>query len=444
MVLSLQQILLHKLIIAYRTLFATSKYALECQGIFCEARLGAFGMLNKTFKTIQEFIRLESSGGAVLFAAAVFALILDNSPLSWVYHALLSASFAIHLGPVVLDKSLLHWVDDGLMTIFFFLVGLEIKREIFEGELNTLSKLSLPGIAAIGGMIFPALIYVFINWGHPVNIRGWAIPTATDIAFALGVLAVLGSRIPSTLKVFLTALAILDDIGAILIIAIFYTASLSYLSLALALFGIVGLWLLNSMGVKRLTPYCVVGFILWLCVLKSGIHATLAGVVVAFAIPLAGNARRPHSPLRKMEHYLHPWVAFGVLPLFAFFNAGISFSGMGVESVLHRIPIGIILGLFIGKQLGVFIASWLAVKCKIASLPRGANWLSVYGIALICGIGFTMSLFIGTLAFNGADGNHATMLRLGVMIGSFLSGLLGYLVLRSVGWATRRSSPLNN
>jgi NhaA family Na+:H+ antiporter len=315
------------------------------------------------------------------------------------------------------------------MVIFFFLVGLEIKREILEGELNSLSKFALPGFAAVGGMVIPAIIYAAFNSHHPASLQGWAIPTATDIAFALGILSLLGSRVPVSLKIFLTALAILDDLGAIVIIAIFYTKNISAISLALAGVCMILLLILNLMGVRRIGAYVLVGIIMWICVLKSGIHATLAGVILAMAIPLRDEKDPTISPLRNIEHGLHPWVAFLVLPVFAFFNAGVSYDGISLSTFVHPIPLGIGLGLFLGKQIGVFGAAWLAVKSNFAKLPQGASWSWIYGISLLCGVGFTMSLFIGTLAFNGADQTNAVLVRFGVLVGSFASGLLGYLVL---------------
>lgn len=390
-------------------------------------------VINRTIKTIQEFIKLESAGGIILFIMAILAVIIDNSGFQSLYTEMQNLPFSIQIGSIGLEKPLILWVNDGLMAIFFFLVGLEIKREVLAGELNSLAKLALPGIAAIGGMVVPALIYVWFNYHEGVNLRGWAIPTATDIAFALGLLAVLGSRVPVSLKVFLTALAILDDLAAIVIIAIFYTHSMSVMSLTLAAICLVILFLLNFSGVKIVSPYVIVGIILWICVLKSGVHATLAGVALAMAIPLKDKKDPHNSPLRQVEHALHPWVAFAILPIFAFFNAGVSFAGIRLHTFVDPLPLGIALALFLGKQLGVFGASWLAVKAGIAKLPHGTNWLWIYGIAVVCGIGFTMSLFIGTLAFNEVDTNYAVMVRLGVIVGSLASGILGYAVLYLAG-----------
>ncbi len=386
-------------------------------------------VIDRAIKTIQEFISIEASSGIILLAMAILAIVIDNTYFSGYYNALLSVPVRVELGVVTISKHLVDWVNDGLMAIFFLLVGLEIKREVFEGELNSLAKIILPGFAAIGGMLIPALIYLAINYDDSVSRIGWAIPTATDIAFALGVLTLLGKRVPVALKVFLTALAILDDLGAILIIAIFYTHDLSYISLILAAVCLITLFVFNLSGVRILTPYILVGMVLWVCVLKSGVHATLAGVALAFAIPLRDRKNSDNSPLRDLEHALHPWVAFGVLPIFAFFNAGLSFAGVTLKTFFNPIPLSIALGLFFGKQIGVFGFSWFAVKTKLARLPNGVNWHWLYGVSLLCGIGFTMSLFIGTLAFNEQGTEYAVLVRMGVLVGSFVSGLIGYMIL---------------
>jgi NhaA family Na+:H+ antiporter len=324
------------------------------------------------------------------------------------------------------------------MAVFFFLVGLELKREVLEGDLASRDQIILPGIAAVGGMAAPALIYIVFNIGDDEAMRGWAIPAATDIAFALGILALLGSRVPVTLKIFLTALAIIDDLGAIVIIAIFYTVDLSVISLALAAIALIALALMNLLGVKRIAPYMLVGVVLWVCVLKSGVHATLAGVALAMAIPLRvdeGGDRPP--PLRRLEHALHPWVAFFVLPVFGFANAGVTLSDIRLDWLVQPIPLGVALGLFVGKQIGVFGGVWLAVKVGVARLPEGSNWMMVYGVCLLTGIGFTMSLFIGGLAFD--DVAHVTFVKIGVLLGSIVSGVAGYVVLRL---AIRRRAPV--
>ncbi|MHA7841556.1 MAG: Na+/H+ antiporter NhaA [Gammaproteobacteria bacterium] len=383
-------------------------------------------------RTIQKFIQLESSGGIILFAMAMLALLMDNSPLRELYNDLLTVKLTISLSSYGLSKPLVLWINDGLMAIFFLLVGAEIKREFFEGELNTLSKAMLPSIGAIGGMIIPALIYVAINYkaANTITLQGWAIPTATDIAFALGVLTLLGSRVPSCMKIFLTALAIMDDLGAIVIIALFYTANLSGAFLWMAGVCLLGLWALNRKNIVSFMPYSILGVILWFCVLKSGVHATLAGVAVAFAYPLRNLKKSHQSPIRDLEERLHPWVVYGVLPLFAFANAGLPLQGLSFSTLLTPVPLGIILGLFLGKQIGIFGSCWLAVKTGLARLPEGANWHYIYGVSLICGIGFTMSLFIGTLAFSEADAGIMPLVRLGVLSGSLLAGTVGYGILR--------------
>ncbi len=380
-------------------------------------------------KIFREFIQLESSAGIILFFTAVLAMIIDNTCVAHYYESFFNTKITVAVGDFILEKPLLLWINDGFMAIFFLLVGLEIKREMFEGELNSLSKAMLPAIAAVGGMVVPALIYIYLNKNNALAIQGWAIPVATDIAFSLGILAVLGSRIPVSLKVFLTALAIFDDIGAIVVIAVYYTAHISMTLLLLALIMVLILVLLNRFRVYHMGPYFVVGAILWVCVLKSGIHATLAGIILAFAIPLKNIDHPRKSMLHQLEHQLHPWVAFGILPLFAFANAGVSFAGMTVKHLLAPIPLGIMLGLFVGKQIGVWCSTMLGVRMGFAKLPNGVTPIGVYGIALLAGVGFTMSLFIGTLAFP-LYGAHAAYVRMGVIAGSLLSGALGYLVLR--------------
>jgi Na+:H+ antiporter, NhaA family len=370
----------------------------------------------------------EATGGILLICAAALALLLSNSVFSGFYDSLLSVPVVVQIGALSIDKPLLLWINDGLMAIFFFLVGLEIKRELCEGELSTWQQASLPAIAALGGMVVPALIYLAINRSDPVAVHGWAIPAATDIAFALGVLALLGNRVPVALKVFLLALAILDDLGAIVIIAIFYTEDLSFLSLSIAMLGACILLFLNWRGVKRIAPYLLVGLVMWICILKSGVHATLAGVVVALAIPLHGRRIDSPSPLKQLENTLHPWVVFGVMPIFAFANAGVSLQGLTLGDLLAPIPLGIALGLFVGKQLGIMGFAWAGQRLRLCRLPKGIGWRHMYGVAVLAGIGFTMSLFIGTLAFNDAE--RARDVRLGVLSGSLLSALTGYLILR--------------
>ena len=377
--------------------------------------------------TLARFLQLEAAGGLLLIAAAVLALILNNSPLSWLYTDFLDAPVVAQIGALKIAKPALLWINDGLMALFFLLIGLEVKREILDGQLSNPSQIVLPGAAAIGGMVVPALIYWFLNRDNPGALAGWAIPTATDIAFALGVLALLGKRVPVSLKLFLMTLAIIDDLGAIVIIAVFYSGTLSTLSLALAAACIAALVAMNRMGAVKLGPYMIVGLILWVCVLKSGVHATLAGVTLAFCIPLrTKNAET--SPLLTLEHALHPWVAYGILPLFAFANAGLSLSGVTLESFTHHVPMGIAVGLLLGKTVGVFGLTWLAVKIGIASLPAGANWGQILGVAILCGIGFTMSLFVGSLAFAPGTSEYAGMDRMGILTGSLLAALLGYAV----------------
>ena len=373
------------------------------------------------------FIQHEAAGGIVLLVAAVLALVLANSPAAWLYDSLLGTPVVVQVGALRLDKPLLLWINDGLMAIFFFLVGLEIKRELIEGELSVGRQALLPAIAAIGGMAVPALIYAAVNWGDVEAMQGWAIPAATDIAFALGVLALLGSRVPVSLKIFLLAVAIIDDLGAILIIALFYTYDLSFAALVLAGAGIAGLLALNVAGVTRLTPYAVLGLVIWVCVLKSGVHATLAGVVTALAVPLRTAAADEPSPLAWAEESLHPWVTYGVLPLFAFANAGVSLAGMTPASVLEPIPLGIALGLLLGKPIGIFLATYAAIRAGLGTWPEGSTRLQVLGVSALGGIGFTMSLFIGLLAF--PEPAFAADVRLGVLGGSLLSATLGTLLL---------------
>jgi len=387
---------------------------------------------------IREFLRMEAAGGVLLVIAAVLALLLANSPAGGLYVALLDTPVVVQVGALTLAKPLLLWVNDGLMAIFFLLVGLEIKREVMEGELSTPARAALPGIAALGGMAVPAAVYLALAGGDPAAARGWAIPAATDIAFAVGVLALLGNRAPASLKVFLLALAILDDLGAIVIIALFYTAELSPVSLALAAVGLAGLVALNRMGVVRLAGYVLLGIFLWVCVLKSGVHATLAGVALAFAIPLRTGGPRGASPLHTVEHALHPWVVYGILPVFAFANAGVSLAGLSVDALFAPVPLGIALGLFLGKQAGVMGATWAAIRLGVGALPAGATWMQFYGMALLTGIGFTMSLFIGGLAFT--DEGYGVAVRIGVLSGSLLSAVAGYVVLRFI--AVRRRPPV--
>jgi Na+:H+ antiporter, NhaA family len=373
-----------------------------------------------------EFLRLEAIGGLMLAAAAAVGLIWANAPGADLYQRMLSLPVSLRVGDAGLAKPLLLWVNDGLMAIFFLLVGLEIKREVIDGELSTRDRLALPVLAAVGGMAAPALIYVSINFSDPAAIRGWAIPAATDIAFALGLAALLGGKAPASLKILLSAVAIIDDLGAIVIIALFYTSELSIISLGLAGVGLAALVALNRAGIMRLAPYMLVGIFLWVCVLKSGVHATLAGVALAFAIPI-GDEHSGVRPLYQLEHALHGWVAYAILPIFALANAGVSLTGMTLATLMKPIPLGIIAGLVLGKPIGVMSAGFVGVRLGIAELPAGLGWPQFFGMALLTGIGFTMSLFIGSLAFEEVA--QQTNIRLGVLIGSLVAGLAGYLAL---------------
>jgi len=376
---------------------------------------------------LNKFFQSEAKSGIILFFAAIAAIISKNSAFSDIYNTFLETHIHIAVGDVHINKPSLLWINDGLMAVFFLLVGLEIKREFLEGELSNMSKACLPLMAAIGGMLFPALVYLYFNFDTPEDIKGWAIPAATDIAFALGVLALFGKRIPNSLKIFLLALAIIDDLGVIVIIAFFYTANLSVLSLLWAALGIALLVIFNSLNVRRIAPYILVGIFIWVCVLKSGIHATLAGVLIALTIPLRTEGKKM-PPALKLEKNLYPWVSLLILPLFAYGNAGVSLKELNLTSFFHDVSLGIALGLFIGKQVGVMLFTWLSIKFKLAELPKNVTWMQIYGTSLLTGIGFTMSLFIGTLAFQGTE--YAMLIRVGVISGSLLSGLAGYFVLK--------------
>jgi len=382
------------------------------------------------------FFQLEAASGLLLIAAAVMALIINNSPLSYLYNGLLDVPVAVQVGALNIAKPLLLWINDGLMALFFLLIGLEVKREVVDGHLSKPAQVILPATAAVGGMVVPALIYWFINRDNPAAVAGWAIPTATDIAFALGVLALLGKRVPVSLKLFLMTLAIIDDLGAIIVIALFYSGTLSSVSLLLAAACLVALVAMNRLGVVKLGPYMIVGLILWVCVLKSGVHATLAGVALALCIPLrTRNAET--SPLLSLEHALHPWVAYAILPIFAFANAGVSLAGMTVDNFTHPVPMGIAVGLLLGKTVGVFGLTWLAVKLRLAALPEGAGWGQILGVAILCGIGFTMSLFVGSLAFAPGSSDYAGMDRMGILTGSFFAAVIGYAVIAMASRKTR-------
>ncbi|MCE9685333.1 Na+/H+ antiporter NhaA [Shewanella sp. AS16] len=390
-------------------------------------------------KAIRDFLSQESAGGILLLVAVALAMLFANSPLSGLYQSLLGTEFQLRLGELDINKPLLLWINDGLMALFFLLIGLEVKRELLEGALSSVAKASLPSFAALGGMLFPAAIYLLFNHGDPVTQVGWAIPAATDIAFALGIMALLGSRVPVALKVFLLALAIIDDLGVIVIIALFYSSDLSMLSLAIAALAILVLVILNRSGVTSLTPYGLFGFILWVAVLKSGVHATLAGVIIAFCIPL--RAKDGSSPSEQLEHSLHPWSTFLILPLFAFANAGVALGAMALTDIVSPVPVGIALGLLLGKPLGVLGFSYLAVKLRLAELPSGIGWRQIMPVAVMCGIGFTMSMFIASLAFEHSGRDYGDLARLGILLGSMLAAGIGYFWLARVlpAGAPRRS-----
>lgn len=388
-------------------------------------------MIDSQQSSITKFLKQESAGGILLVFAALLAILMANSPLSHYYDLLLDTTVLIQIGALEVGKPLLLWVNDGLMAVFFLLVGLELKREFLEGELSDAKSIILPGLGAIGGMAAPAAVYLLLNYNDPVTAKGWAIPAATDIAFALGVLSLLGSRVPISLKIFLTSLAIFDDIGAILIIAFFYTSKISIAALVISAVCICILAILNKRGVTEKSLYIIFGIIMWVSLLKSGVHATLAGVILAMFIPIK-SARTPDiSPLKTMEHDLHSMVAFIILPIFAFCNSGITLSGISMEDVTHPMPMGIALGLFLGKQIGVFGFCWLGIKMKITDLPKGMSMASLYGTAALCGIGYTMSLFIGSLAFQETGVNQVLDERIGIIIGSVMSGIVGYMILKS-------------
>jgi NhaA family Na+:H+ antiporter len=380
-------------------------------------------------KMIQDFLKLEAASGIILMISAVAAMIIANSPLSPWYDLLLEIPVVVAVGTFEIAKPLLLWINDGLMALFFFLVGLELKREFLEGDLSKPGQVTLPAIGAIGGMVVPALCYAALNYDDPAALNGWAIPTATDIAFALGILAIIGSKVPLQLKVFLTSLAIFDDLGAIIVIAVFYTEQLSVLSLTVSAVMLVLLFTFNRQGIVNTSPYIFVGIVLWVAVLKSGVHATLAGVVLALFIPIKGKVGQP-SPLKELEHNLHALVAFIVLPIFAFANAGISFAGIGIEQVISPVPLGIIFGLVVGKQLGVFGFCFIAIKLGWAKMPDNVNWTLLYGVAILCGVGFTMSLFVGSLAFEQSSTSPIFQDRLGIVIGSLISGVLGFILIK--------------
>ena len=394
--------------------------------------------IKETF--LSRFFKMESASGILLMFSAVLAIVLANTPLQTYYALLIDTPVEIRIGNFEIAKPLLLWINDGLMAIFFFLVGLELKRELIEGELSDKKNIILPAVGATGGMLVPALIYVYFNSDNELALNGWAIPAATDIAFALGILTLLGSRVPISIKIFLTSLAIFDDVGAIIIIAIFYTDNISLTALIIvAAICVPILFILNKRHNESKSLYMLIGLVMWVAMLKSGVHATLAGVILAIFIPLKSKRKENHSPLKSMESDLHTVVAFFVLPIFAFANAGISFSGLSSEQLLHSVPLGIALGLFIGKQIGVFGFCWIAIKLNMTSMPKGMSWATLYGTAALCGVGFTMSLFIGSLAFEESNVNMFFDERLGIIIGSLASGIVGYLILRASLPAQRKA-----
>ncbi len=379
-------------------------------------------------EAVRDFMRLESAGGVFLLIAALLAMLIANSPFAAFYEAFLNTPVAVQVGALAINKPLFLWINDGLMAVFFFLIGLEIKREIVQGELSSASQVVLPGLGALGGMVVPAAIYAWFNWGDPVAMDGWAIPVATDIAFALGLLSVFGRRVPTALKIFLLTLAIFDDLAAIVIIAFFYSEDLSLFALMFGLGAIIIAVTMNRMGVGRTSAYILLGIVLWVAVLKSGVHATLAGVVIALCVPIRDADGR--SPLRELENDLHGPVAFAILPIFAFANAGLSFSGTSVNDLVHPVTSGVISGLFVGKPIGILLFVGIAVALRWVRLPRGVSWPQLVGVSFACGIGFTMSLFIAGLAFEHGSGDYFSGDRLGVLVGSALSAIVAYAVLQ--------------
>jgi len=384
-------------------------------------------MIQNVTKPFKWFFKLEAASGLVLLFSAIIALVISNSELSYLYFNTLEKYIFVGINNFGLKLSIIHWINDALMAIFFFFVTLEIKREFLQGELSNIKQAMLPIVAAVGGMLVPALIYIFINLGDSETLNGWAIPSATDIAFSLGVLSLLGKRVPLSLKVFLTALAIIDDLGAIVIIALFYSGDLSIKYLSLMLLAFIILLSINKFNIKKFLPYLVVGIFLWDFTHNSGIHATIAGVLLAMTIPHRKN-EKDFSLLIKIEHAISPYVAFGIMPLFAFANAGVSLEGLTFSSLLDKVPLGIVLGLFVGKQIGVFIFSYISIKLKIAQMPNNSNWFNFYGVGILTGIGFTMSLFVGNLAF-AENMQYMDGVKIGVLTGSLLSTLIGYFLI---------------
>ena len=387
---------------------------------------------------MREFLRLESASGILLLGALVIVLLIANSPLYTYYEAFIDIPMQIRIGSLDLHKPIQLWMNEGLMALFFMLLALEIKREVVEGELSSFRQVILPLIAAVGGIVVPIAVYFIVIRGNMANVAGWAIPTTTDVALVLGLLALLGDRIPTNLKIFFIALSIVDDIVAVILIAIFYSNDVSVYSLMIALIGVVALILLNIRGVTHSAVYFVIGLVIWVAVIKSGVHATLAGIAVGFCVPLRNKKDPQHSPLRDLEHALHPWVAFLIAPLFVFMNAGVPFAGDVDVGFFHPVPMAIAMGLFLGKQIGIFLAVLIAVKCRITKLPDGVNWAQMYGISVLSGIGFTMSLFIASLAFE--QGTFEIASRQGILTGSFLSALLALPILYVAGKKSKHSS----
>ncbi len=388
-------------------------------------------MIQHISKPFKWFFKLEAASGLVLLFAAIIALFVSNSELASIYYDILNSYFALGFGEFKLKLSVLHWINDVLMAIFFFLVSLEIKREFIQGELSNPKQASLPIIAAVGGMLVPALIYVAINFGNSETLKGWAIPSATDIAFSLGVLSLLGKRVPISLKVFLTALAIIDDLGAIVIIAFFYSGKIQAMYLILMLVSIIILIIFNRLNIRSFIPYLIVGIFLWDFTHSSGIHATIAGVLLALTIPhkdKKNESSHKNSMLIKLEHAISPYVAFGIMPIFAFANAGVSLEGLSIATLMNPVPLGILCGLFFGKQFGVFIFSYVSIKLKFAEMPNDSDWLKLYGVGVLTGIGFTMSLFVGNLAFVDTT-QYLSGVKIGVLLGSLASTLFGYMLI---------------
>jgi len=397
--------------------------------------------MNPVLSSIRKFLHLESAGGITLLIAAVAAMAIVNSPLAGWYEAFLDIPVELRFADLHIAKPLLLWINDGLMAVFFFLVGMEIKREVLDGELSNPAQVVLPAVAAAGGILVPALIFTAFNHGDVHAMAGWPIPTATDIAFALGMLALLGNRVPTSLKLFLLTLAIIDDLGAIVIIATLYTGDISTTSLLVAAGALAVLALLNWRGVTRVSAYLLVGTVLWVSVLKSGVHATIAGVLLGFFIPLRSGHEAHESPLRRLEEDLHYPVAFAILPLFAFANAGIPLVGMQLSDLTNSLPLGVALGLFLGKQIGIFSFSWVIIRLGLARLPQGASWASLYGVSVLCGIGFTMSLFIASLAFEGTGEHIVAASRIGIITGTVVSAIAGCLILN---WTLPRTAQRND